>query len=277
MSLRIAPTTEHPAAMPGSYPPRPPASRLADRRDLDGPGRASPGTEQLFLQGPRSRLRELWSAVKIFAELIRGFRALHFVGPCVTVFGSARFPQTHPHYALARAVGGRLARMGFTVMTGGGHGLMEAANRGAREAEGRSVGCNIALPREQKFNAYLDRRVVFEHFFVRKLMLVKYSYAFIVLPGGVGTMDELFEAVTLIQTGKIRGFPVVLMGREYYRDLIELLERMVSEGTVDARDLKLFVLTDSLEEAMAHLQKHAVERFGLARPPAVRRLRLLRE
>src|SRR5262249_49188766 len=138
-----------------------------------------PPDEKRFLQGPQRRGFELGKAVRIFWELLRGFRALHFVGPCVTVFGSARFSEGHPYYDLAREVGARLAHAGFTVMTGGGPGIMEAANRGAREAGGRSVGCNIALPQEQRPNPYLDRWVTFEHFYVRKVMLVKYSYAFV--------------------------------------------------------------------------------------------------
>jgi uncharacterized protein (TIGR00730 family) len=233
--------------------------------------------ERTFLRGPRSRKSELLSALKFLAEFIKGFRALHFVGPCVTVFGSARFPEGHTYYALARAVGTRLAEMGFTVMTGGGPGLMEAANRGAREAGGRSVGCNIVLPTEQKLNPYLDRWVTFQHFFVRKVMLVKYSYAFVVLPGGLGTMDELFEALTLIQTGKIESFPVVLIGKEYWSPLLKFLNEIVRVGTIDARDLDLLLLTDSVDQAMAHIQKHAVEQFGLVRRKLPRRSRILGE
>src|SRR6266850_6078740 len=150
------------------------------------------------------------------ADFLRGFRVLHFVGPCVAVFGSARIKAGSPDYELARKIGAGLSRMGFTVMTGGGPGLMEAANRGAKEAGGRSVGCNILLPTEQTPNSYVDRMVTFRYFFVRKVMLVKYSYAFVVLPGGFGTIDELFEALTLIQTRKILDFPVVLMGVDYW-------------------------------------------------------------
>jgi uncharacterized protein (TIGR00730 family) len=209
---------------------------------------------------------------------VRGFRALHFVGPCVTVFGSARFTQEHPFYALARQVGGRLAEMGFTVMTGAGPGIMEAANRGAREAGGFSVGCNIVLPQEQKVNAYVDRSVTFQHFFVRKLMLVKYSYAFVVMPGGVGTLDELFEALTLIQTRKIADFPLVLMGREYWKLLLDLLERMVAAGTVSREDLRLLLVTDSVDDAMKHIETNAVEHFGLAGPRRPKsRLKILGE
>lgn len=219
--------------------------------------------ERSFLAGPHTRQREFWFALRIMLELIRGFRALHRVGPCVTVFGSARFREGHPYYALARAMGARLAQMGFTVMTGGGPGLMEAANRGAKEAGGRSVGCAILLPDQEPLNPYLDSWVIFRHFFVRKVLLVKYSYAFVVLPGGWGTMDELFETLTLIQTKKILGFPLVMMGSDYWAPLTELLARMAREGTIDVEDLDLLLLTDSVEEAAAHIQLHAVQRFGL--------------
>jgi uncharacterized protein (TIGR00730 family) len=215
--------------------------------------------------------------LRIAAELIRGFRTLHFVGPCVTVFGSARFPEDHPYYLLAREVGGRLARMGFTVMTGGGPGIMEAANRGARDHGGISVGCNIELPVEQKLNPYVDRSVTFQHFFVRKLMLVKYSYAFVVMPGGVGTMDELFESLTLIQTKKIADFPVVLMGKEYWQPLLVLLEKMVAVGTIGPEDLRLLLVTDSVHEAMKHIETHAVEQFGLARRKSTTPIKILGE
>jgi uncharacterized protein (TIGR00730 family) len=228
---------------------------------------AAPGSSgQVFLEGPHSRSRELVMLFHIAREFVRGFRMLHFIGPCVSVFGSARFREDHPYYGLARDLGGRLAGMGFTVMTGGGPGIMEAANRGAREAGGRSVGCNIQLQHEQKPNAYLDRFVTFQHFFVRKVMLVKYSYAFIVLPGGFGTMDELFEAATLIQTHKILSFPVVLMDRAYWQPLTVLLEGMVSAGTIEPADLKLLLLTDSPDEAMAHIRQYAVEEYHLEKP-----------
>ncbi len=241
---------------------------------------AGPGPEpeeHWFLEGPRSRRSELLSVARIALEIIRGFRTLHFVGPCVTVFGSARFQADHPYYALGREVGGRLARLGFTVMTGAGPGLMEAANRGAREAGGRSVGCNIVLPVEQKINPYVDVCVTFKHFFVRKVMLVKYSYAFVVMPGGLGTMDELFEAAVLIQTGKIESFPVVIFGRDYWRPLFGLLDEMVRVGTIGAGDLDHLLLTDSPDEAMAHIQKHAVEEFGLVRRARPKRSRILGE
>jgi uncharacterized protein (TIGR00730 family) len=223
-----------------------------------------------MLEGPHSRRREFWLVVRAFRDFIAGFRALHFVGPCVTVFGSARLDESHPYYALGRDVGRAIAELGFTVMTGGGPGVMEAANRGAREAGGRSVGCNIELPREQQPNPYLDRFVTSRSFFVRKVLLFKYSYAFVALPGGLGTLDELTEALTLIQTGKIAHFPVVLMGREYWAPFAELLQRMAAAGTVDARDLDLLLVTDSVSEAQAHIRTHT-RRFGLqtVRPHAV--------
>jgi uncharacterized protein (TIGR00730 family) len=200
---------------------------------------------------------------------------LHFTGPCVTVFGSARFGEDHPFYIRAREVGSALSEMGFTVMTGGGPGIMEAANRGAKDVGGRSIGCNILLPQEQFPNPYLDQVLLFKYFFVRKVMLIKYSYAFVVLPGGVGTMDELFEAITLIQTRKILSFPVVLMGRDYYAPLLDFMRRMAEAKTISPEDLDLVLVTDSVEEAMAHIQKYAVEQFGLKRVP--HRSRILRE
>jgi uncharacterized protein (TIGR00730 family) len=219
--------------------------------------------ERIFLEGPQPRKWELWTLLRIMREFIRGFRVLHFVGPCVTVFGSARFKEDHRFYAMAREVGSRLTDIGFTVMTGGGPGIMEAANRGAKEVGGISVGCNIVLPQEQSANPYLDYVVTFRYFFVRKVMLLKYSYAFIVMPGGVGTMDEMFEALTLIQTHKMLDFPVVLMGVDYWQPLIDLLNRMVEAATISAKDLDLVKVTDSIDEAMAHIQKHAIEKFGL--------------
>jgi uncharacterized protein (TIGR00730 family) len=219
--------------------------------------------DRVLLEGPHSRRRELSLVLRALRDFIAGFRTLHFVGPCVTVFGSARFDEGHPCYEMARAVGRGLARAGFTVMTGGGPGVMEAANRGAKDEGGRSVGCNIRLPREQAPNPYLDRSVTSEHFFVRKVLLFKYSYAFIALPGGLGTLDELSEALTLIQTRKILRFPVVLMGVEYWRGFRDQLHQMVRVGTIDAADLELLYITDSVDEALAHVREHAIEQFGL--------------
>ncbi len=236
-------------------------------------GKTPGGPEEIqFLRGPERRSVELWRALKIFAEFMRGFRALHFVGPCVTVFGSARFPETHPYYVVARQLGARLARAGFTVMTGGGPGIMEGANRGAREVGGRSVGCNIELPQEQEPNPYLDRWITFRHFYVRKVMLVKYSYAFVALPGGFGTLDEIFELAVLIQTGKIRDFPLVLMGQDFWHPLMDFIEtRLVQEAVVDPADPKRFTVTDSVEEAVTVILDAATRHFGLTYHPPVKR------
>jgi hypothetical protein len=217
-----------------------------------------------FLEGPQTRSFELARAVRIFLEFMRGFRALHYVGPCVTVFGSARFKADHPYYDMARDLGARLARVGFTVLTGGGPGLMEAANRGAREAGGRSIGCNIELPTEQRPNPYLDRWITFRHFYVRKVMLVKYSYAFVALPGGFGTLDEMFEVATLVQTGKVKEFPIVLLGQDYWRPLTAFVRnRLMVEGTIDPGDAQILFTTDSVEEAVAHVADVGMRRFGL--------------
>jgi uncharacterized protein (TIGR00730 family) len=228
--------------------------------------------EARFFQGPQPRGFELGKAWSIFLELMRGFRTFHFLGPCVTVFGSTRFVDGHQYYKLAREVGRGLARAGFTVMTGGGPGLMEAANRGAKEGGGISVGCNIELPREQHPNAYLDRWITFRHFFVRKLMLVKYSYAFIAMPGGFGTLDEIFEVATLIQTEKIKQFPLVLIGSEFWRPLIGFLrDRMLRDRTIDPVDIERLFITDSPQEAVGSLTETAQTQFGLTYGPRAKR------
>ncbi len=251
----VAPIPAEPAKAPTDWGKKPP-----------------PSPDIPFLRGPQPRGFELKRAVQIFLEIIRGFRTLHFVGPCVTVFGSARFREDQPYYQLARDVGAGLARAGFTVMTGGGPGIMEAANRGAKEAGGYSVGCNIELPHEQRPNAYLDRWVTFPDFFVRKLMLIKYSYAFIALPGGFGTLDEVFETATLIQTGKIEDFPLVLMGQEYWAPFLTFLrERLLAQKTVDAHDIDRILVTDSAEDAVRGIKDIAMGRFGLTYGPHVKR------
>jgi len=227
--------------------------------------------DEVFLEGPRSRFAEFCTLLRVMRDFLRGFRTLHFVGPCVTVFGSSRIKPDDPHYELARKMGAAIARLGFTVMTGGGPGIMEAANRGAKEAGGRSVGCNIELPFEQASNAYLDRCVRLHYFFVRKALLVKYSYAFVVMPGGAGTLDELFEALTLIQTGKIKNFPIVIMGTDYWKELIGFVEKMAQRGTVGPSDLSLIFATDSVEEAIAHIRSKAIQPFGLKRVAHLRR------
>ncbi len=219
-------------------------------------------TEIKFLDGPRSRWMDFKFTISVVLEFIKGFRALHFAGPCVTIFGSARFGEDHPYYKLTQKLAGEIALLGFTIMTGGGPGIMEAANRGARDIGGRSVGCNIMLPHEQKTNPYLDKWVNIRYFFVRKVLLIKYSYAFVILPGGFGTLDELFEAMTLIQTGKISNFPVIIFSRDYHKDLLEHLEKMLQMKTITPDDLKLFLITDSIEEAIVHIQK-TITTFGL--------------
>jgi uncharacterized protein (TIGR00730 family) len=227
--------------------------------------------ETRFLVGPTHRSSELRFAVRIFGEIIRGFRHLHFAGPCVTVFGSARFGVEHPEYARTRELGRALGRAGFTVLTGGGPGLMEAANRGAKDVGARSIGCNIVLPVEQQPNPYLDDWVTFRHFFVRKLMLAKYSYAFIAVPGGFGTLDELFEVAVLIQTGKMTDFPVVLLGVDYWQPLIAYLrDNLLRAGTLDAADVDRLVLTDSPTEAVALVRERALRSFGLTYGPRAR-------
>lgn len=212
--------------------------------------------EMQYLEGPKQRHRELGFAIKVFFQFIKGFRALHFIGPCITVFGSARFKEGHEHYEKARAVGRAVAEMGFTTMTGGGPGIMEAANRGAFEAGGMSVGCNIVLPFEQHPNPYVHKTVDIRYFFVRKTLLLKYSYAFIILPGGWGTMDEMFETLTLVQTKVMHNFPVVLIGTSYYKPLLDYLCSMVPQGTISPEDLKLVMLTDDIPQGMAHIRKY---------------------
>lgn len=231
--------------------------------------------ESLFLRGPRLRRRELGTIIRVAREFLRGFRKLHFVGPCVTVFGSARIPETETAYIAARTTAARLGEMGFTIITGGGPGIMEAGNRGARDVGATSVGCTIELPKEQSSNPYLDVEVVFEHFFVRKVMLVKYSYAFVVVQGGFGTGDEMFEALTLIQTGKIQQFPVVLLGVEYWSDLVGQIEEMVKTGMISRSDLDLLMVTDDPEEAAAYINERAVQQFKLG--DRLRPLRVLGE
>jgi uncharacterized protein (TIGR00730 family) len=219
-------------------------------------GKLIPSTHPVYLEGPKSRGYELLFAWRVFKQFIKGFRTFHFAGPCITVFGSARFTEEHPYYQQAREFGQRIAALGMTTLTGGGPGIMEAANRGAYESNGQSVGCNIVLPFEQKENPYLHYSVTFEHFFVRKVLLVKYSYAFIIMPGGFGTMDELFETLTLVQTNTISQFPIILFGKSFYQPLMDTIDKMLEEKTISASDLELLLFTDSVDEAMAHIQKY---------------------
>jgi len=252
-------------------PTSPTASIRGDRTALVSELRGGPvgllgkvdGAEKLLLSGRRNREHDLESAVTFFLEFLRGFESFDFDRPCVTVFGSARFPESHPHYALARAVGGAFARAGYAVMTGGGPGIMEAANRGAKEAGGPSIGCNIRLPHEQKPNPYLDRFIEFEHFFIRKVMLVKYSSAFIIMPGGFGTLDEAFEVITLIQTGKLERFPIIVMGGDFWESMREFVRRtMIDQGTIAASDLDLAQPAHTADEAVRLVQAVTSEGKG---------------
>ena len=216
-----------------------------------------------FLEGPQSRWEEFKFTVKVLLEFIKGLRALHFVGPCVTVFGSTRFKDGHPYYEKTEELSGKIAQLGFTIMTGGGPGIMEAANKGAKAVGGRSVGCNIVLPMEQKPNPYLDKWVSIRYFFIRKTLLLKYSYAFVVMPGGFGTLDEYFEALTLIQTKKISEFPIVIFDTAFHKDLIGHIENMKSNGTISSADTGLFLFTDSVEEAITYIQENTIKKFNL--------------
>ncbi len=220
-------------------------------------------SEIAFLKGPQSRWEEFKFTVRVVFDFIRGFRALHFAGPCVTFFGSARYAEGHHYYDLTRQAASEVARLGFTIMTGGGPGLMEAANRGAQEVGGRSVGCNIMLPKEQNPNPYLDKWVNIRYFFVRKTLLVKYSFGFVVVPGGFGTLDELFEALTLTQTKKIHQFPIIILGKDYHHDLLAHIEKMSVAGTISKEDLSLILVTDSLDEAVSFIKEQSIKKYGL--------------
>ena len=222
-----------------------------------------PSEEQVYLDGPKSRSYELGFAFIVFAQFIKGFRALHFAGPCITVFGSARFKEDNPYYIAAREFGKRIAELGLTTMTGGGPGIMEAANRGAFENGGMSVGCNIRLPFEQIANKYVQKSITFQYFFVRKVLLIKYSYAFIIMPGGFGTMDEFFQTLTLIQTKTITTFPIVMFGKEFYKELMEAIEDMANKGTISREDLNLVLLTDDVDEAMEHISKYILTNYKI--------------
>lgn len=213
-------------------------------------------SEANFLAGAHSRISEALRVLRISLEFIKGFRGFHFIGPSVTVFGSARFSEDHPYYELARKTSKLLAEGGFNIITGGGPGIMEAASRGGLEGKRLSVGANIILPHEQKPNPYLSKVVTFYYFFVRKVILVKYSLGFVVLPGGFGTLDEFFEALTLIQTGKLYQFPVVLMGKDYWKGLLDWMQNtLVVQGAIKQEDLSQLIITDSPEEALVAIQK----------------------
>lgn len=213
---------------------------------VGGPG----GDEREFLQHARTPAKERERLERINAEFIKGFKALYNLGPAVTVFGSARFKEDHRYYQLAREVGAELARAGFAVLTGGGPGIMEAANRGAHEAGGVTYGLNILLPHEQHPNPYVDKSIDFHYFFTRKVMLVKYSCAFVVMPGGFGTLDELFEAMTLIQCKKIGPFPLILVGSEFWQGLVNFAEFMLSQAVFAMDEIGFARITDSPLEAV---------------------------
>ena len=230
---------------------------------LEETKRIIPAEKQVYLEGPKSRTYEFGFALKVFSQFLKAFRTLHFVGPCITVFGSARFKEDHIYYKKAREFGKHIAGIGFTTMTGGGPGIMEAANRGAYESGGMSVGCNIKLPFEQKANKYIQKSITFEHFFVRKALLIKYSYAFIIMPGGFGTMDEFFETLTLIQTKSITQFPVIIFGKDFYKDLEELMGDMLKQETINPEDLELVLITDSVDEAMQHIQTYITKNYKI--------------
>ena len=255
-------------------PKTPPVSEEEIRQqeifELESPDRT-------WLSGPRSRFRDAMTLFHVCRDFIRAFRTLHFAGPCVTIFGSARTRPESDDYRMAVEMGAACARLGFTTMTGGGPGIMEAANKGAFEAGGCSLGVNIELPFEQHLNPYVHRSVTMRYFFTRKTILLKYSYAFVVLPGGFGSMDEMFETLTLIQTGKLRNFPLILMGKDYWQPLVDFVSQMVDAGTISPGDQDLIFLTDDVDDAKAHLQRHAVRQFGLRRKNMPRAIKVLGE
>jgi len=237
----------HDKKVPVDRPAR--AARRALLKDVQG-------AEKAFLSGKRNRNADLESVVRFFLEFLRGFESFDFDGPCVTVFGSSRFKEDHPNYQLARELGHALAKAGYVVMTGGGPGIMEAANRGAREAGGLSLGCNIRLPHEQEPNPYLDRFIEFEHFFIRKVMMVKYSCAFVVMPGGFGTLDEAFEVITLVQTGKLERFPVISMGGNFWAQLRAFAaDTMLKQGVIGPEDVGFIHDAASVAEALEIIEQ----------------------
>lgn len=219
--------------------------------------------ETLFVRGPLSRFKDFTFAIKVFFNFIKAFRIMHFIGPCVTVFGSARFTPDSEHYKNAEKIGAALTKIGFTVMTGGGPGIMEAANKGAFEAGGNSVGCNIILPFEQKPNPYLNKYINIPYFFLRKVILIKYSYAFVVMPGGIGTLDELFEALTLVQNKVIKDFPIVVFDSKYHKELVEHIQLMARNESISPEDMKLLFVTDSVDDVISHIETYSVKKFKL--------------
>ena len=260
---------------------------MADQPQQDNPTlnvaqRTRTATEdERLLQSPAGTQAELdftrsdpWRVFRIMGEFVEGFDNLARIGPAVTIFGSARTPPEHPEYAAARETARLLGEAGFGIITGGGPGIMEAANRGARDAKVLSIGCNIELPFEQGINPYVDVAINFRYFFVRKTMFVKYAEAFVIFPGGFGTMDELFEALTLIQTGKVRDFPVVLFGSAYWKGLIDWFRTaLLAEGKISPDDVDLMVVTDSPEEAVRTIVDCYENNCSLSGRPSRRRQR----
>jgi uncharacterized protein (TIGR00730 family) len=228
--------------------------------------------DEIFLEGPNSRFAEFCTLLRVMGDFLRGYRALHFVGPCVTVFGSARIKPDDPHYELARKMGATIARLGFTVMTGGGPGIMEAANHGARDSSGKTIGLNIGLPFEQLPNPYISPELSFEfhYFFMRKFWFAYLAKALVIFPGGFGTMDELFEILTLAQTQKLaKKILVVIYGREYWDRLINF-QTMVDAGAISPPDLELFKLVDTPEEGFEFLREGLTRyHLGAERPRRV--------
>jgi len=233
------------------------------KKQISETKRIIPAKKSVYLEGPKSRGYEFLFSIKVWMQFIKGFRALHFIGPCITVFGSARFKEDHVYYKKAMEFGKRISEIGFTTMTGGGPGIMEAANRGAYENGGMSVGCNIKLPFEQHANKYLHKCVTFDYFFVRKALLIKYSYAFVCMPGGFGTMDEYFDILTLVQTKSLIQFPIILFGKEFYKDLEQLMGDMVKQQTINPEDLQLVLITDSVDEAMQHIHTYITGNYTI--------------
>lgn len=221
-------------------------------------------SEELLLAPDRPLVSDFLRLFRITVEIARGFLSFRKLGPCVTVYGSARFKEENGYYQATHKLGFELVKAGFSVVTGGGPGLMEAANRGAKEACGNSIGCNIVLPEEQNPNPYLDKFLEFRYFFSRKLILAKYSYAFVATPGGFGTLDEMFEIITLIQTKKMKSFPVVLLGNEYWSPLIEFIKKtLLKKGAISKSDLNLFYVTDSPVDATSFIKEIVTKEFGL--------------
>jgi len=222
-------------------------------------------SEKRFLKGPSKNRFELLFVIQVMIDFIKGLFALRSIGPGVTIFGSAKFDEENIFYKQAYEIGSQLSNIGFAVLTGGGPGIMEAANKGAFLNNGKSVGVNILLADEQKENDFLHLWVTMKFFFVRKTVLIKHSYAFIIFPGGWGTLDELFEALTLVRTGKLQNFPVILFGKEYWSDLMNLFDKMIATGALPVSDLELVYTTDSVDECIDYIKKHSVNRFGLKR------------